>query len=270
MTVKNNIINFRFRDFSYDNINSYLSNIDAEFQLFDGYNGDANIHAENVSIFLKSLQNKYFPIKSKTMSTKRIKIPWLTSEIMKCIDKKHRWHRMVKFKIITFASYKKYCSIVRNILKTAEKEYNSKKLMKLGSDMRKNWIMLNKLMGKSKKKISDNFIIGDDHCTDAATISEAFNEYFIDHPQNIQSTIGNSAGNYYNLIDDSLDSMYFGECEVVEVSKEISKLKKRGKVDDISGKFLKLSNEKVSPIICDYLTTAFYNGFFQNVLKLPP
>ena len=111
VTVKNNIINFRFRDFSYDNINSYLSNIDAEFQLFDGYNGDANIHAENVSMFLSSLQNKYFPIKSKTMSTKRIKIPWLTSEIVKCIDKKHRWHRMVKYKIITLASYKKYCSI---------------------------------------------------------------------------------------------------------------------------------------------------------------
>ena len=140
--------------------------------------------------------------------------------------------------------------------------------MKLGSDMRKNWIMLNKLMGKSKKKISDNFIIGDDHCTDAATISEAFNEYFIDHPQNIQNTIGNSAGNYYNLIDDNLDSMFLRECEVVEVSKEISKLKKRGKVDDISGKFLKLSNEKVSPIICDLFNNCIRQGIFPECFKI--
>ena len=268
ITIKNSKIQLKFRDFSLQNENLFLSNIDLEYARFNGYHTDANIFAENVVYFLKNLQNKYFPIKSKIISMKRLELPWITSDVKKCINKKHRWYRMVKNKIITMSCYKSYCTLLRKVLRTAEKDYNAKKLQNLGSDIRKNWKLLNKLLGKTKKNVSDNFLIENEICTDHSIISEAFNKYFIEHPKNIQNSIQDPSINFSNLINFSRDSMFFRGCNVVEISNEIYKMKKRGKLSDISSKFLKISVEKVSPLLCRLFNSCIRTGKFPECFKI--
>ena len=96
---------------------------------------------------------------------------------------------MVRSNIISLSSYKKYCSLLRRILRNAEKDYNKNKLKYLGNDMRKNWKMLNKLMGKRKQSLSKNFEINDEIVSDRNFIANAFNNHFVNNPVHIQNSI---------------------------------------------------------------------------------
>ena len=75
--------------------------------------------------FLIKLSNKYFPIKTKQISTKRINSPWVTDVILRCVKKKQVWFKLLKRNRITLFSYKKYCKALRNLLNLAEEEYYS-------------------------------------------------------------------------------------------------------------------------------------------------
>ena len=80
---------------------------------------------------------KYFLLKRKTITSKRLLAPWLCNDIMVCIHKKHKWHKMAKQGLISFCSYKKYCTLLRKLLTLAEKDYFLKKLNSLGTDPKK-------------------------------------------------------------------------------------------------------------------------------------
>ena len=93
--------------------------------------------------------NKYFPIKTKYLSPKRLRSPWLTPEVLSCINKKHDWYRKLKQKSISRSSYNEYCRALRELLNLAEREYYETKLNSLGNDCKKNWALLNKILKRA-------------------------------------------------------------------------------------------------------------------------
>ena len=139
--------------------------------------------------FLRGLLDKYFPIKCKTIPRKRIETPWITSDIRKCITRKHRWFRMAKSNIITLYSYKKYCKALRYLLRVSRSDYYANKLYSLGNNVQKNWKVLNKLMNKGNKGLSERFIIENVSCTNKQRIANEFNNYFLNHPKSIQNNL---------------------------------------------------------------------------------
>ena len=126
--------------------------------------------------------NKYFPIRIKHISYKRLKSPWITSAILRCIKKKHRWHRLYKEGIITYRSYNEYAADTRMLLRVAEEEYYARKLSSFGDDMKRNWQIMNKLLGKKKVNIPDHFNIQSTEVSNPSAIAKSFCEYFINHP----------------------------------------------------------------------------------------
>ena len=90
----------RFRDFSDVNSEGFAENIDVEFLLCSPPVSNPNEYAEYVVNFMKSLMNNFFPIKLKTITQRRLHSPWITTRIMKCIRKKHRWFRLLRNSLI--------------------------------------------------------------------------------------------------------------------------------------------------------------------------
>ena len=236
-----------------------------EFTQFNGSHINVEIYAKNITIFLKNLLDKYFPIKSKLISHKNIRAPWVTRDIKKCIAKKHRWAKNGR---ITLQCYKNYCKSFRYLLKIAEQEYNSSRLESLGSDMRKNWKLLNGLLNRKKQDLSDKMKIGDSITNDSGDIAEAFNDFFIRQPINIHSKIRDSNMDFTNTITDSQNSIFFQPVQSQEIFSEISKIKKLGKLSDISSKFLKLSISHVVPILCDFYNRCIEYGKFPEIFKI--
>ena len=102
-----------FRNFSHRNKCRFLDCIGNEINAFSFLTDDVNMETSRVLDWLKSLADKYFPIKHKTVTGRRSDAPWLTSDIIRCINKKHRWFKLLKAKLITYNCYKKYCNILK-------------------------------------------------------------------------------------------------------------------------------------------------------------
>ena len=218
----------KFRDFSSTNSDSFSTQVQQEFLYCDPPTHDVNLFANYLDLFLRKLLDKYFPVKTKTISAKRLRSPWITSDVIYCIDKKHRLHKQAKSGNICFSSYKSYCFLLRNLLDTAEKEYYVNKLNILVNDQKKNWKLLNKHLNWNKKTSSDRFLIDDQFVNDPKIISNEFNRHFIDHPRNISENIIASHNNYLNLIPINPEKVNFPYATPDEVDKEISSLKRSG------------------------------------------
>ena len=257
----------RFRDFNESNILSYERSMTEEFSLFGCESDDPNVFSTKIVKFLHKIMNKYFPIRQKTISFKRIKAPWINTPIIQCIKKKHRWYRLFKQNLITYNSYKKCSNALRYIIDLARTTYYERKLSDLKNNPRKNWRLLNSLLNKGNKSIPENFTINNETCTNPREIAEKFNSYFLEHPKNIHDGIPISNENYMELVPLNSGSMVFDFITDLEVSKEISNLRKQGEKCDILAKFLKISKNHVSQILCKLFNICLLQGIFPDNLK---
>ena len=222
-----------------------------EFSLFDPITSDASEYATFLAKFLNKLNNKYFPICAKQFSHKRLKSPWVTSSILQCIRKKHRWYRLVRTAKITPRSYDLYVKSLRNLMKTAEQQYYVRRFDSLGNDIKKNWKILNGLLGKSKAKLSDHFILNNEKVYNSDRISEAFGRYFIENPRTINNSIPQCNASFSNRIPTNDNTMFFYHVTASEISASIMKLKKNGQISDVSKKLLLLCIDYASFHVCE-------------------
>ena len=126
-----------FRDYSQSNIVSFQDNVELEFSRFDCLFENADESAYYTVDFFRNLLDKYFPVKNKTISFKRMQTPWITKKAKLCIDKKHLWSILAKQKIISDESYKFISRKVRELLHVAKTEYYSNKLHALRGNKKK-------------------------------------------------------------------------------------------------------------------------------------
>ena len=129
---------------------------------------------------------------------------------------------MAKSNIITLNSYKKYCKALRYLLRVSRSDYYANKLYSLGNNVQKNWKVLNKLMNKGNKGLSERFIIENVSCTNKQRIANEFNNYFLNHPKNIQNNVKSSQIDFSYLIEGCRESMFFRGCTETELSLEVN------------------------------------------------
>lgn len=267
-TINEQLTRIRFRDFSRHNIDIFKTQMVTEVNYFNPTTINANEHAEYIINFLTELLNKYFPIKVKDLNPKKLKMPWISKSITKCIDKKHKWYNMLKRGQITMNSYKKYCYALRDLLRMAEEDYIKYKLYELSSDSAANWKIINGLLGKKSSCISNYFIIGDDEIYDPTIIANNFNQYFVEYPQSLLSNLRQSNRDYSQIISIVEDRIFeFDHCNESEIRSMIMLLKNKGNLCDISVKFLKLCIDFISNILCKLFNQCIDEALYPDCFK---
>ena len=113
------------------------------------------------------------------------------------------------------------------------KRFYVRKFDSLGNDLKKNWKILNRLLGRNKVKTSDYFVIDGEKVRDPNIISKSFCSYFIEYPKGIHDSIPASEEDYLELIPFESISMRMVYSTEQEICRYIVCLKKNGKVDDI-------------------------------------
>ena len=261
-------IQIKFRDFCDRNCQNFSQNLPSEFSSFNPPMHDIDLFTGYSAEFLTNLLNKYFPVKTKVYTQKRLRSPWITGDVMNCINKKHEWYRLMKENIISYDSYKRYSYLVRKILRLAEENYYVHRLDSLGSDPKKNFAILNKLLGKNKtKEISDHFVIEGVDIDDPKLISDKFNEYFVEHPIRIHENIPPSRLSYFNLIQQN-ETVAFAPTDPNEISAIILSMKKNSKLNDIPTNFLKLCSPNFSPFLASLFNLCLIEKKFPSKFKI--
>ena len=256
-----------FRDFSRENFRKLNQNLEEEFSRYAPYQGCVETDITYLNEFLVKLQDKYFPIKTKTLTVKRMNSPWITSDIIKCIQKKHDWHKLLRQNRITACSYNTYCKKLRNLLRIAEEEYYAYKLKSLGKDHKKSWNTLNNLLNRTRKGTQTHFELDGTHTTDKKTISREFLKHFVNKPKYIHSAINDSTNDYLALVPLNPSSIMLNPSTSTEVAGIIKQLNKEGGLFDIKKCFLLAILPLISSVLSELFNRCVETGIFPDSLK---
>ena len=269
LDIKQKFETVRFRDYSEENLNQFRNNVEGELMHFTPISYDPNYFCGYFEDFMMNLLKKYFPWRTKRISYKRLNSPWITNEIIACINKKHAWFRLMTNDLITKDSYKTYCKALRRLLNLAECEYIRKKFNSLGNNSSKNWRLLNKLLNKKSKQISESFNIDGSIVHDARKIAEKFNDYFVSHPENIHRNIPQSSRvDYLELIPEAISNFDISFSTPFEIESVINSMKKNGNSRDIPMKFFKLCASNISLHLSNLFNVCIAEGTFPDSLKI--
>jgi hypothetical protein len=269
--LKNSVsekVEIKFRDFSFANKNIFKSHIERECNMFNFNDNDIDLDTIKFINWVKYLVNKYFPIRKKVVSNKRALSPWITTDISKCIDKKHRWFRMLKARIISYTSYRNYCNLLKCLLRAAERNYYYKRLESFGSDAKSNWRIMNGLLGGKKGVISEKFVVKGELTTDGNVIANEFGDFFQRIPIDICTQLPHSDMQGLDHILRVQDSVFLTPCTPNEIYDIVLSLKNSGNETDLVVKMLKLGNQYFSVLISCLVNMYFDMGAYPDALKI--
>ena len=141
---------------------------------------DVNTNCNHFLDVIYSLYYSCFPIVTKHVSSKRIKSPWITQEIIKSIQHKFRLYKSFKLGIITFEVYKQYRNYLNNIIKQSKKDYYFQRFTNFRLSTKKLWETINELSNSNVAKQNPTYCINynNSSLSTPQTIAHAFNEYF--------------------------------------------------------------------------------------------
>ena len=261
-------IKLEFRDFSKTNIDKFKTRISAyiaNMQLpRDCANAAANYFTEHIS----NMVNNFFSIKVKYISHKRLGMPWLTSKLIKCISKKHKLLRLLRFGIITYPVFKTYSNSLKLVLKLSERNYYKTKFVSNKGNSKGTWKCIDNILGRNKSNYPTSFKIDNIEVTDDIEIANSFNKYFTEIPYAVQNSLPDTQSNYLNLVDRNENTFFFQPTCSNEVLSIIKKLKNGDNIRDIPVKLLKVAGNQISIIIADLFNLCIEQSIFPETLKL--
>lgn len=136
----------------------------------------------------------YFPIKYKTISLKRLNSPWVTDDVLKCIQKKHQLYCMNRDGIIPKNNYVKFKNVLNSTLKKLKSAYFQRAFINAKQDLSKTWRILSDLSKNSQKGTNDiitalNVPDTDRSTEDQIEIANIFKDHFATGPLNLVNTL---------------------------------------------------------------------------------
>ena len=96
----------------------------------------------NFNAFLNKINdlfNECFPLKTKSISEKRLHNPWITSAVIKSIKTKNNLFKDYKIGIVTESYYKQYRNVLNKIIKNYKNSYYMSIFTNFKNDTRKIW-----------------------------------------------------------------------------------------------------------------------------------
>ena len=139
------------------------------------------------------------PTKSKTLSNKDLKKPWITSEIISNIKKRQHYFVLYCQNKIPKDFYTHSRNFVTGQIRRSRKDYYEHKFHAAENDIKQTWRIINNSINTKKSYKVENIVkklIQDDVVhEDSEDIANILNDYFIDIGRSIAESIGGNNGN---------------------------------------------------------------------------
>ena len=255
-----------FYDFSYNNCIKFQENAAS---LYENYAINSNDIDRETDLFIKfnnDLVKRYFPLKVKYISIKRLEMKWINKSILKLIDKKHKLYILYKKNELPSHVYKAYADLLAILLKSLRRDYYKSKLQET-RDSHKTWSVINEILGRNRKynKIKEIVFQGE-KITDEVEISSRFCEHFSSVPIVTQNNLNASLNQYDELIPYNATSFTFNQITPIEIQKIIKSLHKKGR--NLPSKFLKIANQYIAPILSSLFNMCLDQGYYPQAFKI--
>ena len=255
-----------------EKINNDIMNHDWH-KLLDNANADQGFI--NFHRILCETIDKHAPEQNKRINPKKIiRDPWITSGIMKSLNKQRQMFKsQIKGDVSTF-NYKNYRNNLQKIIRYSRNKYLHEKCTEYRRDSRKLWRLINDMIRKTKNKqtMIEGLKIKNLMRYDPDTITNEFCEFFSTVGERFSGDIKTPENNteyYLDRMTRNNSTLFLTPTNLEEVKDLITSLpnKTSSGHDSISNNLLK----KLSPSITEPLTIVFNksleSGMFPEEMK---
>ena len=270
--------NHVYRDIKNFNIDTYRE------EMFEKLNksyiktlhDNQNFLYQNFAEIFCNLLNSQAPLRQFYRKDLRfINKPWLTSGIIKSIKTKNKMFKKCykSCNSLLIKKYKQYSNKLTKIKNAAKISY-TEKLETTKNDIRKQWKVVNEVIGRKHLNSHTPTKIVDqkgNQITEQQEICNKFNNFFSNIGQNISKTIPlcTTSNNPSSIISQHKKSFFFTPITSNKIMIQIGKLdnKKSPGIDKIQNKFLKYVGDIISPFLAEIFNNHIRLGKFPQELK---
>lgn len=255
----------RFHDFSDVNRLAFVENIDDVFSRFKiDPSGNPHLEADRLIKFLIETLNRFFPWKTKTLSSNGLRMPWVTGEAKGFISFKHVLFGMLKRGEINYPYFKIYSKILRFYLDRLKMLYFDRKFKSCNKDTKKTWSIINDIYGRKSNPVNIKLR----NVNEDRDIADVFNNYFHDVVRDTHNDLPPSIHNYEDFVDELNSSIFLSKTSPHEIYCFIKKLNGGKSSTDLPIKFVKLCGMKIAVLLSDLFNLCIRKSIYPEVLKV--
>ena len=273
--VKNNdVISTIFRDHSKSNIDKLILDVNLMSDKYFAEIVDVTVE-EKCSWFVEKFQeiyNRACPKKTKSVSIKKVLKPWISGEIRRMANYKHRLFKQYKMSLIPFHAYNIYKNNLTRRIKQAKQNYYVKKFNDCNSNIKKNWKIINSFFSNIKRKANNTELLDEagNSINNPIDVANKFCDFFSTVADKLDEKIPPTDTDPLYYMPDRIPATF---SPLPATPPELIKLIKAFKdkpchVINIPVFIFKLLSSHIAPIICDIFNCAITEGVFPAVLKL--
>ena len=266
--VSNSKVKIVFRPYSDDGLSKMqdlISSCNWNEIFSDNINSTTSKFIENID----QMYRESFPKKTKFVSKRTKQNPWITEEVLKLINYKSLYFKLLQLGLVTHAENNRIKNRIQRIVQKCKDNYYEKSFEKCKSDPKRTWKIIKKLAHLDKENHEiEKLKFNNQEYSDELEIANAFNNYFNGVAQNLVANLGSNQINPLSSLNSNINSFFLSPVTSAEVSKLIINLKaKKCSIDSCPVKILKLIHPLISPTLSKIIDQSLQSGTFPNCLK---
>lgn len=236
---------------------------------------DVNLAYKTFINMFKLIFELCIPLQQIRVSYKK-KNDWQTKGIYRASKIKRSLYMKILHKknISLIPHYKKYCKVLKSVIRLAKQKFNISFIKKSTNKNRATWNLIQKQTSAKNtfKSTIDNLIVDNNVVTNVNIIAKLFNNHFI----SISTSNGcnknntcNEVNKIYHLPPPNIHSIYLTPVDIHELKKIVKGLKNKRScgLDDIPMQVIKHSFEYIGEPLVYILNLMIETGVFPDDLK---
>ena len=236
---------------------------------------DPNVAFKTFNEIFLNIYDTSFPLNKVNITrTRNPRKPWMTAGLVRsCIKKEKLYKLRIKHPTSeNITKYKSYRNKLIKILRAAEKNYYADKFELFKFNTKQTWQTVKHILHKRDiTPLVDSFKINNTVTTDKITITNKFNEYFVNIGPTLANKIPDTADTYKKYLSGTYKasfSMYPATPdEIVNVVKLLH-LKRSSGFDDVSVETLILSIPHIAMPITKIINKSLCTGIVPDDIKI--
>lgn len=266
-----------YRSYKKENFNTFENELRSQdWSVNEEDSNDPNVLYDAFLTKFKSVFEFSFPVLHRTKDYDKIRKPWITQNLIKCIHEKSKLYKIFRQcpTLINRIKFKRYSNVLKRSIREAESTYYQTEIRKKASNMRETWAVINKLLNRpasNKTQLTKVKLKSGSITSDAKEMASYFNEYFSNIAENLAGKIplsNNSPIDYLkSTISGSLVNNFTNKYEIEII---IDKLKNKfsSGPDEIPTSVIKAGKHCISDALSSIINVSLSTGIFPDALKI--
>ena len=232
-------------------------------------NDNVSIYTENFCNALDDIYQKSFPIRTKMVTDRYFKNPWITSEVKKISEARKQYYSLYIAGIVSHSEYATFRNKVTALLRKRKVSYYEQCFSRNANNLKASWNVIRKLCSGHQVKNIDTIKLNDHTYNDNMQIASIFNNFFVNIANDLASNLPASSDNPYAYMPNHhANQILFEPITPDECSKIVLSLKStKQKANNISVDMFKKHHHLFLPILCEIINQSFISGVFPTCFK---